>query len=104
MNNLVKLTGMVSRILQERPETRSSDCLLQVIILQEMGVDINASFKHLLLSGQLTSMESITRTRRKVQQEFPELKSVTVAARRAAQRAIFENYAKANRLDLEEVE
>lgn len=104
MNNLVKLTGMVRRILQERPETRSSDCLLQFIILQEMGVDINASFKHLLLSGQLTSMESITRTRRKVQQEFPELKSVTVAARRAAQRAIFENYAKANRLDLEEVE
>lgn len=104
MNDLMKLTGMVRHILQERSETRSSDCLLQAIILQEMGVDINASFKHLLLSGQLTSMESITRARRKVQQEFPELKSITVAARRAAQRAIFENYAKANRLDLEEVE
>lgn len=104
MYDLMKLTSMVRRILQERPETRSSDCLLQAIILQEMGVDINASFKHLLLSGQLTSMESITRTRRKVQQEFPELKGATVAARRAAQRVMFENYAKANRLDLEEVE
>lgn len=62
---------------------------------ERMGIDTSRSFAELAADGSLRQMESITRARRKVQADSPELKDGTVMELRAAREEEFREYAKA---------
>lgn len=80
--------------LCEEPQTRSDDGLLTIRVLTKLGVDTSRPFDKLTEAGMLNGTETITRMRRKLQEEYPELRSITVAERRAKNRERFENYMK----------
>lgn len=69
--NLDKVYGKVEHLLATIPETRSSDKRLFCEYLKNEGVDINAPFVEVMLS-KIPSYESVTRTRRRLQEHHPE--------------------------------
>lgn len=83
MNNLRNMTELVRTILEEIPETRSSDNLLYVEVLnrytaetgkQTLMLPVWKFFLNLTEWG-LPSIETVSRCRRKAQQENPHLKA-----------------------------
>jgi hypothetical protein len=94
LKKLRQLQGVVKNVLEEKPETRRSDTELIIEVFRRSGVDTSESFISLARRGQLKQMESITRARRKVQEEHPELKDATTAALRAENEETFRAFAK----------
>lgn len=94
MENLMQLKNIVFAELNDNPETRKSDAKLIVGCFKRMGIDVSSSFENLADNGQLKQMESITRCRRKLQQEHPELRDVKVAEFRADNEQKFKNFSK----------
>ena len=103
MNNLTNASALVKEILLEVPAARDSDNLLFYLVckkvLADNGKNIDTmGFGKLFLSLHkygLPQFETVGRTRRKLQQTFPELQcSSAVAMTRAAGRDAFTNYAK----------
>ena len=80
MNKLRTLTDMVKIILEQQPETRSSDNLLYIEVLRRctnqnvLNMPVWAFYQN-LKEWQLPSIETVGRCRRKAQQENPHLKS-----------------------------
>ena len=64
-------------------------------VFRRLGVDTQKSFEELANAGQLRQMESITRCRRKIQQEYPELRDDTVAERRNDKQQDYIDFSKA---------
>lgn len=81
MVKLKKIQDMVHGILIDYPETRNSDTILYYRFAQQVGmakgVDIlNLPFGGVLLEMKkldLPSIESVGRTRRKIQERYPNL-------------------------------
>jgi hypothetical protein len=94
LKKLRQLQGVVQSVLEEKPETRRSDIELIIEVFRRSDVDITESFVSLARRGQLKQMESITRARRKVQEEHPELKDATTAAMRAENEETFRAFAR----------
>lgn len=79
-----QIKDAVITALQTVPRTRESDRYLTVIVYQMMGVDTGAPFSQIIMESDLPSLETISRQRRKLQVEYPELRpSDKVAAWRA---------------------
>lgn len=95
MKRLKRLESIVHAELIENETARKSDTALLLGCFRRMGVDTTRSFAELAADGSLRQMESITRARRKVQSEHPELRDGTVTAIRAAREEEFREYAKA---------
>lgn len=95
MQSLKKLESVVYAELVENEAARMSDTALLMGCFRRMGVDTSKSFAELAKSGQLRQMESITRARRKVQAEHPELKDCVTCERRKEREDEFRQYAKA---------
>ena len=76
------------------PAALGMKALLQEVV-PIMEADTFGSFAELAADGSLRQMESITRARRKVQADSPELKDGTVTELRAAREEEFREYAKA---------
>ena len=82
MNNLNTLTDLVKTILEQQPETRSSDNLLYIEVLARtsgqnvMNMPVWAFYEN-LREWKLPSIETVGRCRRKAQQENPHLKATT---------------------------
>lgn len=83
MSELRNLTELVKTILEQMPETRSSDNLLYVEVLKEytratgketLQVPVWLFYTH-LKQWNVPSIETVGRCRRKAQQENPHLKA-----------------------------
>ena len=103
MNNLTNASALVKEILTEEPAARDSDNLLFYLVckkvLADQGKNIDTmGFGKLFLSLRqygLPQFETVGRSRRKLQETFPELQcSPAVAMNRASGRDAFTNYAK----------
>ena len=94
MQQLKQLNKVVKEVLEENPETRRSDIKLIMEVFKRRGVNTSESFATLAVNGQLSQMESITRARRKVQSDYPELKDDHAAELRAEREEVFREYAK----------
>ncbi len=94
MKSLIKLQDVVLAELTENENSRKSDTELLVGVFRRMGIDTRKSFVELAESGQLRQMESITRARRKLQADHPELRDDYVSEARVKREEIFREYAK----------
>ena len=80
MNNLRTLTELVKTILEQQPETRSSDNLLYIEVLRRctnqrvLNMPVWMFYEN-LTEWHLPSIETVGRCRRKAQQENPHLKA-----------------------------
>lgn len=91
---LVQVSELVEKVLEKYPETRTNDNLLIYRVLIENNNSLaNKSFAEVMRSTEM-SFESITRARRKIQQERPELKDETITTYRYEQETIFRNFYK----------
>ena len=66
----------VIQALEEKPLTRQNDFVLYGAVLKRMGVDIMLPLAELFGNSKkynLPAMESVTRARRKLQEQRPEL-------------------------------
>ena len=95
MQKLVELKKVVYAELVENEQARSSDTELLLGVFKRLGINAQESFAELVNSGKLRQMESITRCRRKLQQEYPELRVEPVAELRNERQQIFKDFAKA---------
>ena len=80
MSNLRTLTELVRIVLEQQPETRSSDNLLYIEVLrrctnqQVLNMPVWMFYTN-LTEWHLPSIETVGRCRRKAQQENPHLKA-----------------------------
>ncbi len=95
MQKLGELKKVVYAELVENEQARSSDTELLLGVFKRLGINAQESFAELANSGKLRQMESITRCRRKLQQEYPELRVEPVAELRNERQQIFKDFAKA---------
>lgn len=97
-NKLLKQEQAIKPILEQHPETREDDFLLYAEVIKEYRpelaelsvLDFFVAHKDLYCP----SYESVTRVRRRLQNKYPELCSDRVKAKRAAEQAEYEAYAK----------
>lgn len=82
---ILDLYTRVKRILQNYPQTRDSDNKLVAIIWGEDTIRDPRNLLILLADEQLTSFESVSRARRKVQEMCPELRGEKYAKRQGLQ-------------------
>lgn len=66
---------IVYDILVADSEARNSDAKLICDVLDHKGINIHQSFASIMLGNEKPSFETITRCRRRVQQQFPELRA-----------------------------
>lgn len=95
MKNLRRVQTKVYKALVERPETRADDYLL-VLEVYKHFISPEMSFSTVLerhIELGLPSFASISRTRRKLQKQYPELVNATAAAMREEERKEYEAYA-----------
>lgn len=95
MQKLVELKKVVHAELVENEQARRSDAELLLGVFKRLGINTQESFASLANSGKLRQMESITRCRRKLQQEYPELRVEPVAELRNERQQTFKDFAKA---------
>ena len=97
MAKLNQLKDIVTRILTEREDARKDDFVLFSYVLDEMGVPLNFDMRTMLHNHVifgLPSFASITRTRRKVQKENPELKDAAAVKIRTAEQKEYKEFAR----------
>ena len=91
---LVQVSELVEKVLEEYPETRTNDNLLIYRVLIKNNNSLaSKSFTEVMRSTEM-SFESITRARRKIQKERPELKDEKTVTYRGEQEMIFRNFYK----------
>ena len=100
---LISITNLVKMILETNPQTRNSDSLLYLKVLEHVaiqkGLDLSAfSVPYFLINMKhynFPCFESVRRTRQKIQNQYPELKGCeAVQAARAENEQIFRQYSK----------
>ena len=103
MDNLKSLTALVRIILESNPQTRNSDGLLWLEVLERQaytkGVDLRSMSVPAFLTriGELgfSPFESVRRTRQKLQAAYPHLAAAeAVQAFRAENEAEYRAYAR----------
>ena len=103
MEELKTITDIVETIMQTAEETRNNDNLLYLRLLDVLGKHHGIDYIHmtvidffrLLPELNIPTIETVSRIRRKVQQEKPELKSnAEVTAFRAERKEMFREYAR----------
>lgn len=95
MAKLTKFHNMVYSILETNPETRSDDFLLFYEVLKDLSLDycdLNYIFKNHAILG-VPSFETITRCRRKIQHDHPELSGAAMRRIRKEEEKEFKAYA-----------
>ena len=88
---MMKIKPLVIKILTERLATRDDDNLLLTILWQEQAkskINTYIEFSDLLLRKQLTTPETVTRTRRKLQEMYPELRGFSYEKRKNAEKLV----------------
>lgn len=107
--NLYQITKLVKEILENSKPSRNSDTYLYLQVIYKIGlikgIDVNAMpvTEFLLKRNELgfPCYESVSRARRKLQADFPELcGNETVEAQRVVNERIFRDYAKSKAVKL----
>jgi hypothetical protein len=95
-----RLYDLVRKILTEQPQTRADDYLLFLAIVQDKFIATSISVYEMFTfhaDYRLPSFESITRARRFVQKDYPELTDKeALEARRTRERTIRDYVRKRN--------
>ena len=103
MSNLNNLTGLVHLILEHYPQTRNSDGLLWLKVLESQAHEKDIDLRMLSVPEFLPSIgeygfspfESVRRTRQKLQATYPHLSaSETVKAYRIRNEAVYREFAR----------
>lgn len=97
MAKLDKIKNIVLRVLEKNTEARKDDFVLFSLVCDEMGVPINFDFRTMLNEHRLfglPSWESVSRARRKIQAEQPELKDAKTAVIRTAEIKEYKEFAR----------
>lgn len=104
MGDLSTITDMVKTILESDPKTRNCDGLLYIRFLDELSREKGETdylqmtvlnFLHMQPMMGVPTIETVSRIRRKVQRNFPELKSsVKITNYRAEREEMFREYAR----------
>lgn len=82
MSKLNKIKNIVLRVLENNTEARKDDFVLFSLVCDEMGIPSNFDLRTMLNNHRLfglPSWESVSRARRKIQAEQPELKDAEMA-------------------------
>lgn len=74
MGRISKWEKIVKPILEEYPAARSDDRLLYYWVLKKQGFDLSVTVSRFLLGVDYPNWETITRVRRKLQENYPELR------------------------------
>lgn len=98
MTNLYKLEGLVKKILEEYPDSRSSNDILIFRVYKELNEDavIRELFLHIMLNRKnygFPPFESIVRARRKVFEKYPYLKPKKITELRKEKEQEYKEYA-----------
>lgn len=100
---LISITNLVKTILETNPQTRNSDSLLYLKVLEHVAIPKNINLHNLTVTDFLTSVnrlglpcfETVRRARQKIQNQYPELKGCkAVQEARAENEQIYRKYAK----------
>ena len=94
MKELKDLKAIVREELIKNETARKNDIVLIMCVLKRIGVDTSRSFAELSERGELKQLASITRSRRKVQAEHPELKDASMAEKRIEREEVFKEFAR----------
>lgn len=86
------LRAIVFEVLTDYPETRVNDVELVLRVLAKLNVNTGEPFVNLARSGKLCHLESITRHRRQLLLDYPELKVVSVRERRKLKEEKYHEY------------
>lgn len=91
-----KTKDIVKEMLETIPRTRDDDAILVCMVFDKLGKNWRLPFADIMLEvskGRLPSFETITRCRRKIQEEFPELRG-TIQEQRNELQEDYKNLAK----------
>lgn len=97
MAKLDKIKNIVLRVLENNTEARKDDFVLFSLVCDEMGVPSNFDLRTMLNNHRLfglPSWESVSRARRKIQAEMPELKDAEMAEIRKAEIEDYKEFAR----------
>lgn len=97
---LEQITKIVKGILENFPATRDDDYLLYGHYMNTKGISMDSSFRgisKLVKIGELSSIESVGRARRKLQEKYPELKPSEAA--KAGKDKLEEEYKAYSKID-----
>lgn len=81
-----KIYNLVKEILTEYPPARDNDDILVCEFYRSIGVNIERPFRVIILNRSLPTVESITRMRRRVQEDCIELRASEFTQRRRARK------------------
>ena len=99
MSKINTIHNKVLNILETKPNTRADDYVLILEVLKEY-IDPNMSLATLLLHHAelgIPSIETITRARRKLQEQYPHLVDADAKLIRKEEEKEFREYAKGER-------
>ena len=97
MSKLNKIKNIVLRVLEKNTEARKDDFVLFSLVCDELGVPSNFDLRTMLNNHRLfglPSWESVSRARRKIQAEQPELKDAEMAEIRADEEKEYREFAR----------
>lgn len=89
-----QIQNVVKKVLIVDELSRKNDNHLICETMRRMGFNIERSFKDVMNDNLTPSFESITRARRKLQQEHPNLKDNYVAQLRVQQEEIYREFSR----------
>lgn len=89
-----QIQNVVKKVLIVDELSRKNDNHLICETMRRMGFNIERSFKDVMNDNLTPSFESITRARRKVQQEHPNLKDNYVAQLRFQREEMFREFSR----------
>ena len=95
--DLKKLKDVVLEILQENKKARTDDFMLYANVLKKMRCPQNMPLKVFLVTAKSMKMpifESVTRCRRKIQQDHPELAVKKISELRNKNQQKYKEFAK----------
>lgn len=89
-----QIQSVVKKVLIIDEKSRKNDNHLICETMRRMGFNIERSFKDVMNDNLTPSFESITRARRKVQQEHPNLKDDYISRLRVEREEMFREYSR----------
>lgn len=92
--NMKQVTACIHAELRSNEAARKNDNALIIGVLHRLGIDTSVPFDQLVMNPHRPNFESITRARRKVQEEFPELRDKVTVSQRKERELAFRKYAK----------
>ena len=103
LKSLKSVSGMVQRLLEEHPNTRSSDNTLYYMVCRDIGRQNGVNIEQMSMPQFLLRMkeygfppfESVRRSRQKIQHDHPELSAdANVEAARMLNEEVYRKFAR----------